>query len=355
MFRESLQIFRRNPVTSSIAVLLIVTASLGQVVSLGSLYPILQLLTADDGGVQAIRAGVFGKVLAYIGADVTLGNLLLLFLILGVSYSILNVLAEAYQGLHLRDLEVAVRTELLAAIVSSDWDYASRLRHGEVLNIIAREAQQYQLTVKYAFYTVGSFLQFLSLLFYAAYLNWQLTLFGISLCGIGALAITPILRYTNRLSKESPQIAGQMSNRIIAALRTLKTAKALSLERFLIRTVQPSFRLGASNYFQLNMLVAGQYAVMEMVAFVAISSMLYVGLLVLRIPRAELFILLVVLFRALPQVRAGVDNYHRAFASLPSLQLVRQHLTHARDACTKRGELRIIPEWQAIVFQGVTF
>src|SRR6267143_1730146 len=130
MFRESLQIFRRNPVTSTIEVLLIVTASLGQVVSLGSLYPILQLLTADDGGVQAIRAGVFGKVLAYIGADVTLGNLLLLFLILGVSYSILNVLAEAYQGLHLRDLEVAVRTELLAAIVSSDWDYASRLRHG---------------------------------------------------------------------------------------------------------------------------------------------------------------------------------------------------------------------------------
>jgi hypothetical protein len=121
MFTESLQIFRRNPVTSTIAVLLIVTASLGQVVSLGSLYPILQLLTAGGGGLQAARAGIFGKMLASIGSDVTLGNLLLLFLILGISYSVLNLAAEAYHGLHLRNLEVAVRTEVFEAVVSSDW------------------------------------------------------------------------------------------------------------------------------------------------------------------------------------------------------------------------------------------
>src|SRR5438128_228566 len=143
MFKETLRIFRRNPVTSAIAVLLIVTASLGQVVSLGSLYPILQLLTTGDDGIQAARGGFFGKVLAYIGRDVTLGNLLLLFLILGISYSILNLVAEAYHGLHLRNLEVAVRAELFEAVVSSDWKYASRLRHGEIINIIAREAREY--------------------------------------------------------------------------------------------------------------------------------------------------------------------------------------------------------------------
>ena len=168
-------------------------------------------------------------------------------------------------------------------------------------------------------------------------------------------ALIPILRYTSRLSKETPQIANQMSNCLVAGLRALKTAKALSLERFLIRTVQPSFRLSASNYFQLNVLVAGQYAVMELVAFLAISAMLYVGLLVLQIPHAELFVILVVLFRALPQVRFGVDNYHRAFASFPSLQLVRQQLARAQAARTKQGDLPIIPKWQSIVFQNVTF
>jgi ATP-binding cassette subfamily C protein len=355
MFRESLQIFRRNLLPSTVAVLLIVTASLGQVVSLGSLYPILQLLTAGDGGLQSAREGIFGKMLAFIGRDVTLGNLLLLFLALGIFYSILNLVTEAYHGLHLRNLEVAVRTELFEAIVSSDWGYASRLRHGEIVNIIAREAREYQLTVKYAFYTAGSFLQFLLLVSCAAYLNWKLTLFGMCLVGIGMLGLIPILRYTSRLSNESPQIAGQMSNWLIAGLRALKTAKALSLERFLIRTVQPPFRRSASNYFQLNVLVAGQYAVMELVAFLAISAMLYVGLLVLRIPHAELFVILVVLFRALPQVRFGIDNYHRAFASFPSLQLVRQHLALAQAARGEQGHLQVTAKWQTIVFQNVTF
>jgi len=355
MFKETLRIFRRNAVTSTITVLLIVTASLGQVVSLGSLYPILQLLTAGNDGVQTAGGSIFGKMLAYIGWEVTLGNFLLLFLLLGIFYSILNLAAEAYHGLHLRKLEVALRTELFEAVVSSNWEYASRLRHGEIINIISREVREYELTVKYAFYTAGSFLQFSFLISYAAYLNWQLTVFGMCVAGAGTLALIPILRYTNTLSKETPQIANQMSNWLIAGLRALKTAKALSLERFLIQTVQPSFRRFAYNYFQLNVLVTSQYAVMELVAFVAISSMIYVGLIVLRIPHAELFIILVLLFRALPQVRWGVDNYHRALTSFPSLQLVRRYLAQSQAARTKEGHLPISPKWQTIVFQNVTF
>src|SRR2546428_3656314 len=142
MLNESFQIFRRNPLASGIPVFLIIAASVGQVASLGSLYPILQLLTGTDGSIQGVRSGVFGAVLTFLGADITLANLLLLFLLVGVSYSALNLAAEVYQGLHLRNLEVAVRTELFEAVVSSDWDYAGRLRHGDIVNIIAREAQQ---------------------------------------------------------------------------------------------------------------------------------------------------------------------------------------------------------------------
>jgi ATP-binding cassette subfamily C protein CydD len=76
---------------------------------------------------------------------------------------------------------------------------------------------------------------------------------------------------------------------------------------------------------------------------------------VLRIPNAELFVILVVLFRALPQVRFGIDNYHRAFASFPSMQLVRQQLAQAQAVRTNQGHLRILPAWQSIVFQNVTF
>src|SRR5439155_24042407 len=113
-----------------------------QVASLGSLYPILQLLTGADGSMQAVRAGAFGAVLTYLGADVTLVNLLVLFLIVGFSYSALNLAADAYQCLHLLNLEVAVRTELFVSIVSSYSVYAGRLMNFDIILLIARTGQQ---------------------------------------------------------------------------------------------------------------------------------------------------------------------------------------------------------------------
>ncbi len=355
MLRESFHIFLRNPLASTLVVILIVAASVGQVLSLGSLYPILQIVTGDPGTAEAIGTSAFGSLLAFVGAQVSLANLLLLFLVIGVIYSALNLLAEAFQGLHLRNLEVGIRLELFETIVASDWQYARAVQHGDVVNIITREAQQYRLMVKYALYTVGSFIQFIALFSYAAYLNWQLTVFGIAVFAAGSLLLIPILRHTSKLSKETPHIANQMTNRLIAALRSLKTAKALSLAPFLVGTVRPSFRLAASNYLQQNLLVSSQYAITEVLAFVAISSMLYVGLIVIGIPHAELFVLLVLLFRALPQVRAGIDNYHRAFASLPSLEIIRHHLSRARAARTQAGKVPVPSQWDGISFRDVSF
>lgn len=355
MLRESFQIFLRNPLVSLLVVFLVLAASVGQVVSLGSLYPILQIVTGDPATTEAMRATAFGRVLGYVGADISLANLLLLFLVVGTGYSVLNLFAEAFQGLHLRNLEVAIRLELFEAMVYSDWQYARALPHGEAVNIIAREAQQYRLMVKYALYTVSSFIQFLALFSFAAYLNWKLTLLGMTIFAVGSLALIPILKHTNILGKQSPHIANQMSNRLVAALRSLKTAKALSLESFLVRTVRPSFQLMASNYFQQNVLVSAQYAITELVAFVAISSILYAGLAVMGIPHAELFILLLLLFRALPQVRAGIDNYHRAYASLPSLEIIRGHLSKARGARTPTGRIPITSGWERITLRNVSF
>src|SRR6266478_2280099 len=293
LLRESFAIFRRNPLSTTIVILLIAAASTGQVVSLGSLYPILQILISDQPGNAVGSSGFFATLLKWIGAAPNLTNLLVLFVILGVSYSILNWCADAVQGIHLRHFENAVRQELFKSLVRADWLYASRLRHGEFLNVITLEASQYKFLVKYALYSFSSFLQFSALLIYALYLNWKLTTLGMLLFGVGSLVLIPVLKAAHGLGQRGTQVANNMSNRLIAALRSLKTVKALSLETFLVRRLEPSFRDSASNYFHQGMLISGQYAIMEIIAFVAISAMLYVGLNFMGVPKAELFIILV--------------------------------------------------------------
>src|SRR6185436_14304531 len=142
LLRECIAIFKRNPYATTIGVVLIAAASIGQVVSLGSLYPILETLISTDGNLAS--DGIFVRILGHIGVEPTLSHLLTLFIALGISYCILSWLADTFQGIHLRNFEVAVRRELFETVINAEWLYARGIRHGEFLNVITKEANNYK-------------------------------------------------------------------------------------------------------------------------------------------------------------------------------------------------------------------
>src|SRR5438093_3526744 len=289
--KESLAIFRRNPLTSASTLLLIVAASLGQVVSLSSLYPILETLLSDQNGTN-VTSSTFVAILAKFGAAPTLLNLLLLFVILGLAYSVLNWCADAFQNLQLRNFETAIRRELFESAVQANWSYGRDLRHGECLNVFTREATQYTLLIRHLLHTFGALLQVAALLAYAFYLNWQVTGLGVLMFSAGALVLAPMLKLATALGRKGTTLATNMSDRLVGSLRSLKMVKALSLEVYLARTVGPSFEAVSSTNFRSNVLGSGQYAVMEIIAVVAVSSMLYIGLILLSTPKADLMVIL---------------------------------------------------------------
>jgi ATP-binding cassette subfamily C protein len=353
ILRESLAIFKRNPWTSLFTILLIVAASLGQVVSLSSLYPILQSLMPDQNAVGA--GGAFARLLAIAGAAPVFVNFLILFLVLSIAYSSLNWAADAFQNLQARKFETAMRQELFEAAVSANWTYARELRHGEFLSVTTREVSECRQLIRHLVQMFGVTAQFGALLVFAFYLNWKVTGLGVAMFSAGSLVLAPILRRASALGKETAELAIQMSNRTVAALRSLKMVKALSLESYLSRALRAPFEDFASNAYHANVLGTGQYAIMEIIGVLAVSTMLYVGLFVLSISKGELIVILLLLFRALPLVRLAIDNYHRACGFVPSLQIVRQHMAAARKAETRRGGIQIPANWQRVDFSGVSF
>ena len=353
ILKESLGIFKRNPGTSIFTLLLIVAASLGQVVSLGGLYPILQSLMPDQNGPEA--GGMFVRILATFGVAPVFVNFLLLFLVLSLAYSLLNWAADTFQNLQVKKFESAVRQELFETAIRANWTYARDLRHGELLSVIIREVSQYRQLIRYLVQMFGVFAQFAALLVFAFYLNWKVTSLGVVMFSAGGIVLVPMLRRASKLGHIGAEASIRMSDRIIAAMRSLKMVKALSLETYLARTMRTSFEDFASNAYHSSVLASGQYAIMEMIAVVAVSTMLYVGLFFFSIPKAQLIVILVLLFRALPLVRLAIDDYHRAYGFVPSLEIIRQHLDAARKAEMRRGGVQVSSNWKTIDFCGVTF
>jgi ATP-binding cassette subfamily C protein len=353
ILKESLGIFKRNAWTSTFTILLIVAASIGQVVSLSSLYPILQSLMPDQKAPDA--GGGFARLLALFGASPIFVNFLILFLVLSIVYSSLNWTADAFQNLQARKFETAMRQELFEAAVNAKWTHARELRHGEFLSVITREVSECRQLIRHLVQMFGVLAQFSALIVFAIYLNWKVTGLGIAIFSAGSVVLAPILRRASSLGRQSGQLAIQMSDRTVAALRSLKMVKALSLESYLARTMRRAFEDFASNAYHSNLLATGQYAIMEIIGVIAVSTMLYVGLFLLAISKGELIVILLLLFRALPLVRLAIDNYHRACGFVPSLQIVRQHMATAKKGATRCGGTAVALSWQRVDFSGVTF
>src|SRR5215467_10756082 len=239
ILRESLDIFKRNPWTSLFTIVLIVAASLGQVVSLSSVYPILQSLMPDQN--TAGSGAVFARVLAMAGAAPVFANFLILFVALTIAYSSLNWAADAFQNYQVRKFETAMRQELFEAAVNAKWTHARELRHGEFLSVITREVSECRQLIRHLVQMFGVVAQFGALLVFAFYLNWKVTALGVAMFSAGSLVLAPILRRASALGKETAELAIQMSNRTVAALRSLKMVKALSLESYLSRALRPAF------------------------------------------------------------------------------------------------------------------
>src|SRR5207237_5453059 len=127
--------------------LLSVAASLGQVVSLSSVYPVLQSLVPDQNTTQT--AGAFARLLAAFGAAPVFSNFLFLFLLLSTGYSLLNWASDCFQNLQVRKFEAALREELFEAAVRARWTYARDLRHGEFLSVITREVTRSRELIQY--------------------------------------------------------------------------------------------------------------------------------------------------------------------------------------------------------------
>src|SRR5262249_39541649 len=162
-------------------------------------------------------------------------------------------------------------------------------------SVMIREVVLYRELIRRLLHMFGAFFQFAALFAYAFYLNWQVTGLGALMFAVGGLVLVPMLRGASLLGKKAADQSINMSNRLVAALRSMKMIKTLSLERFLIGTLQPSFEAYSADVYYSNSLGSGQYAIMEIIAMVAVSSMLYAGLLLLSTPKAELMVILLLL------------------------------------------------------------
>jgi ATP-binding cassette subfamily C protein len=353
--KELASLAREHPLASLLVTGGMLMSVVGQIVTVSSLYPILELLSGGTIQADTLLMKVFVSVLRFFELEPSVSNFLLCFLCAAALYGVCSGLSEAYQARFMRTIETGVRRRLIATTFQARWEYLRSLNHGEFINLVTREVELYKGVVQIAFNVLNFGMQGLFLSCLAAFVNWQMAVVGMATMALGSGVLYPVFMRANRLGHQWNEVFVELTNDVVRALRSCRVTKAQSLEPYLIKSLDAPVGKTGDVQFKLRVTDAIQGKLSEFLAVGSTVVMIFMGLAFLKSRPADILMTLIVFSRILPQIRALVDNYHRGCSHLASSSAVRGHLKQAVEAQQAEGGQAIPTQWSAIAFHDVGF
>ncbi|MBF0531673.1 MAG: ABC transporter ATP-binding protein [Candidatus Omnitrophica bacterium] len=352
LFHATRDLFQRYPGHTVRFLLGNILASCSQIVSIGSLYPIIYVILNKNVGNDKVGR-LFNTVFAALHWEPNLLNYLLLFT--GVSFvsTVVFIAVEVDQNRFLRRLEYDTRSELTAKVLGSAWSFLRTLNHGRFVNVVMRDVESYKLVVKYIFLALASFIQFGFFSGALFYLNVGFAGLSFLLMAGAYCFIVPVIKQANHLGHATTRAYARQNHFLISGAKGFKEIKAGALETYFMKSVRPIFENVADLYFRGMTLTAVQVRLGEFLGYLVIAILLFVSMTWLAMNVNVLFIALVVISRIVPMLRAGIQNVHIAYSNLPSMDRM---LELSQECLPEQTRSRALAKpLEAIVWKDVGF
>jgi len=330
-----------------------VLVGLTQVVSIGSLFPIISTVSGQkDPSNRFIQ--YFDQLLIFLGLDVGLANYLFLFIAIASLSAGIFIVVEIDQGKFLRKLEGKLRQSLMKTVIDAKWQELRDLNHGEFINAVSREADLYKIVVKYIFMIISTSIQVIFLSYFMLSVNVKFTVISLAFLFIGFIVFMPLMKLANQLGHSWTNAFARLTSSLINSARAFKNIKTGSLEKFLLKHLKPIVLKVSHIYYKQQVLTAVQMKSTELMGICILAILLYIGVEVIKLEISQLVVVLVVLYRITPRVKELSDYLHRAYGSLPSIMKIQYIKKQCTPEKAKEKNRKILKSpIQTIHFQSV--
>jgi ATP-binding cassette subfamily C protein len=245
---KTLRIFFRTEGTRPFLVLFcLLLASSAEALSIGTLVPAAATLSGGEAGKSSRISVLIDSIFTFIGAQPTLGNLIILLSTFMVVKAILSFAALSYAGVSAARVAIALRRKLIAAIFEARWSFFADQKSGSFANVVSVDATRAGEAYLLSAQVIALSIQVSAYALVAIAVNWQLALLGIGtsiiiafvlrrLVLLGrsagykqtdrtrALTVLMVDMLTNIKPMKSMQRHQAMQNSIAGILRKLKRA-----------------------------------------------------------------------------------------------------------------------------------
>jgi ATP-binding cassette subfamily C protein len=312
---------------TALALLLLFLLSITEGVGLLMLIPFLHLagLTGGDRGASGLPATV-ERLFQAAGLTPGLGAVLFLYILILSGHALLRYRQELLNSELMQGFTNHLRQQLYEQLATSNWLFIIRNRHADFSNILITSVQRVgagtqqllQLTVTAAIALVQVTV--------ALYLSIPMTLFALSCSLLLYLLLHPLNRQALRTGKTMYGAMQGLHTTLSEHLAGMKVAKSHGDEqRHVVQFKRFSSNILAEN-LRFTRLRSRTGAVYSVGAAVATTSYFYVAVTVVKIPAAELLLLVVLFARLLPRISSLQQNVQQLFGMLPFFETAQRLL-----------------------------
>ena len=299
--------------------LLTALASLTEGLGLLTLVPLLQLLQGVDEGAEAGGVTAFlQSMLGSVGIPTSIESLLLLFLLLVVTRSVVLYAQTLLSARLQHQLVDGLRERVFRVLLGAEWRWVARRRRGDLISTLLNDVDRIGVGLYFGFQLVVGVITMLVYLVAALALDPRLTLIAIIGGGLILVAVLGHQRAAVRLGWQLSDAHRDMTGVLEGSLSNLKLAKILGTERR-----QLEFFLGVLLHVRTQELrftanTSRTRVLLQVVGAVLLTAYLYVGLAVLQTPVAELMVLVLIAARLIPMLSSALNQTAEVLHALPA-------------------------------------
>lgn len=302
------------------------------------LVPLLELLQNSVTPTTGIAAQ-FGRFFEWTGVPYQGVSVLLLFLLLQALRIVLQSSREVISSRYQFDLVDRLRKRCFMAVLRSEWYWLSQRNNAEYANLLLTDINRVGSGVNFFLQLCSGSALMLAYSLAALWLSWPITLLVLSLGLIFVLAENGLRREALLLGNRIGQTSHSLHSVVQESLAGMKLAKILGNEERHLDKFQQSMQAFRLHQLSFQRSSSRSRARMQLGSMIILVILLYAGLVVRRLPMAELATLIFVFARLMPLGAQLQQQLHHWLHTLSALTTANRLLTDCRNAAEPVADL----------------
>lgn len=306
-------------------------------VGLGLLLPLLSLIGVGTPPNSGSPAYTIERAMRAIGIPIALIPVLGVFFAVGLLQIALTALQ---QYLVVRTGEAAtlrLREQLFDAASRARWTVLAAGRGGHLINNIVSESNRVGIVFGNCITAFGLLASFAVYIGMAAWLSWKFTLMTAAVGVLSLIGLRRLYASSRRFGEYTSAATNRMQEVLNEHISAAKLIRAFGADRW-SRGVFGKIAAEVSHYIRRNqtntILVKGS---VEPFGLLVLVFVVYLSVAVIRLPIADLMLLLLIFYRITPRLVSLQEMLQRIHGVLPNYESVSRTLAMLEASSERRG------------------